>query len=222
MVKIQWVQKDGDIYIIRFTSNNNDTFRQAVARMKGYGWHRVRWNPMRFLGRGGWEVRDEELLVDLATFIEGLADKVAEMLAEEEAQAEAQARANDPFRPWGEEEQTTEAKRKADEARRRADYESAQRAQQERRQQEWEHRFREEAQRASQAKPQSRLNSMPVTFDDACRVLAVQRGISKVDLRKAYYKLAQVYHPDKPTGNTVKMQQINTAYAIVCRILGYV
>lgn len=42
--------------------------------------------------------------------------------------------------------------------------------------------------------------------------LGVHKGASDEEIKKAYRKLAAQYHPDKPTGNTAKFQEIQQAY----------
>ncbi len=49
--------------------------------------------------------------------------------------------------------------------------------------------------------------------DDACQILELQKKrYSKDMLRKAYLKLALKYHPDKPSGNKEKFNEIQYAY----------
>lgn len=50
---------------------------------------------------------------------------------------------------------------------------------------------------------------------DYYEVLGVDKGVSKSDLKKAYYKLAQKYHPDKNKGDEAaaeKFSEISNAY----------
>jgi molecular chaperone DnaJ len=47
---------------------------------------------------------------------------------------------------------------------------------------------------------------------DYYNVLGVDKGASKDDIKKAFYKLAQKYHPDKKEGNEAKFKQVNEAY----------
>jgi hypothetical protein len=50
---------------------------------------------------------------------------------------------------------------------------------------------------------------------DLYDILEIQPNATKDQITKAYRKLAKVYHPDKPNGNTEKFQQINYAYNIL-------
>jgi molecular chaperone DnaJ len=43
-------------------------------------------------------------------------------------------------------------------------------------------------------------------------VLGVEKGASKDDIKKAFYKLAAKYHPDKKGGDEAKFKEINEAY----------
>lgn len=45
--------------------------------------------------------------------------------------------------------------------------------------------------------------------------LEVSKEASEVDIKKAYRKLAHIYHPDKSTGNTDKFKQISEAYQVL-------
>jgi molecular chaperone DnaJ len=49
---------------------------------------------------------------------------------------------------------------------------------------------------------------------DYYEVLGVQKGASQEEIKKAYYKLAHKYHPDKG-GDKEKMKEINEAYQIL-------
>lgn len=53
---------------------------------------------------------------------------------------------------------------------------------------------------------------------DFYETLGVSPRSSEKDLKKAYYKLAQKYHPDKSEGNKVfeeKFKSINAAYEVL-------
>jgi len=52
---------------------------------------------------------------------------------------------------------------------------------------------------------------------DYHQVLGVRKGASKEDIRKAYRRLALLYHPDrnKDTGAEERFKEINQAYAIL-------
>lgn len=47
---------------------------------------------------------------------------------------------------------------------------------------------------------------------DYYNVLGVDKGASKDDIKKAFYKLAAKYHPDKKGGDEAKFKEINEAY----------
>ncbi len=50
---------------------------------------------------------------------------------------------------------------------------------------------------------------------DLYDILEIQPNATKDQITKAYRRLAKIYHPDKPTGNTEYFQQINYAYNIL-------
>ncbi|KKS20510.1 MAG: Chaperone protein DnaJ, partial [Candidatus Roizmanbacteria bacterium GW2011_GWC2_41_7] len=43
-------------------------------------------------------------------------------------------------------------------------------------------------------------------------ILGVKKGASKDEIKKAFYKLAHKYHPDKKGGDEVKFKEVNEAY----------
>ncbi len=45
--------------------------------------------------------------------------------------------------------------------------------------------------------------------------LGVQKGANKDEIKKAFYKLASKYHPDKKTGDEAKFKEINEAYQVL-------
>jgi DnaJ-class molecular chaperone len=47
---------------------------------------------------------------------------------------------------------------------------------------------------------------------DYYKILGVEKGASKDELKKAFRKLAHEHHPDKKTGNEAKFKEINEAY----------
>jgi molecular chaperone DnaJ len=50
---------------------------------------------------------------------------------------------------------------------------------------------------------------------DYYETLGVNKNASKDEIKKAFYKLAQKYHPDKKGGNEAKFKQINEAYQVL-------
>src|SRR5271170_6134745 len=59
---------------------------------------------------------------------------------------------------------------------------------------------------------------MPVEFKDYYKVLGVERKASSDDIRKAFRKLARIYHPDvakDKKGAEEKFKEINEAYEVL-------
>jgi molecular chaperone DnaJ len=50
---------------------------------------------------------------------------------------------------------------------------------------------------------------------DYYNILGVNKTASKEEIKKAFYKLAQKYHPDKKDGNEAKFKQANEAYQVL-------
>ncbi|MFA5791543.1 MAG: molecular chaperone DnaJ [Candidatus Paceibacterota bacterium] len=50
---------------------------------------------------------------------------------------------------------------------------------------------------------------------DYYEILGVNKGVSKEEIKKAFYKLAHKYHPDKKGGNENKFKEVNEAYQVL-------
>ncbi len=50
---------------------------------------------------------------------------------------------------------------------------------------------------------------------DFYKILGVNKNASQEEIKKAFRKLAQQYHPDKPTGNEDKFKELNEAYSVL-------
>lgn len=50
---------------------------------------------------------------------------------------------------------------------------------------------------------------------DYYKILNVNKNSTTNDIKKAYYKLALIYHPDKKTGDAIKFKEISEAYEIL-------
>ncbi|MFA5778325.1 MAG: molecular chaperone DnaJ [Candidatus Paceibacterota bacterium] len=50
---------------------------------------------------------------------------------------------------------------------------------------------------------------------DYYEILGVNKGASKDEIKKAFYKLAHKYHPDKGGGDEAKFKQVNEAYQVL-------
>src|SRR5258708_284623 len=47
------------------------------------------------------------------------------------------------------------------------------------------------------------------------KILGVENGATKDDIKKAFHKLAHKYHPDKSGGDEEKFKEINEAYQVL-------
>ena len=50
---------------------------------------------------------------------------------------------------------------------------------------------------------------------DYYKILGVEKGASKEDVKKAFRKLAHKYHPDKKEGDETKFKEANEAYQVL-------
>ncbi len=50
---------------------------------------------------------------------------------------------------------------------------------------------------------------------DYYKILGIGKGASKDEIKKAFYKLAHKYHPDKKEGNESKFKEMNEAYQVL-------
>src|SRR6185503_16403042 len=50
---------------------------------------------------------------------------------------------------------------------------------------------------------------------DYYEILGVNKGASKDEIKKAFYKLAHKYHPDKKEGDEKKFKEVNEAYQVL-------
>jgi DnaJ-class molecular chaperone len=48
-------------------------------------------------------------------------------------------------------------------------------------------------------------------------ILGLTYPATQEEIKKAFYKLAHKYHPDKPEGNEQRFKEINNAYQILCK-----
>ena len=52
--------------------------------------------------------------------------------------------------------------------------------------------------------------------------LGLKYPATQQQIKKAFHKLAHIYHPDKPTGNADKFKKINEAYQMLTKNNNYV
>ena len=50
---------------------------------------------------------------------------------------------------------------------------------------------------------------------DYYNILGINKDASKDEIKKAFYKLAHKYHPDKKEGNESKFKEVNEAYQVL-------
>jgi len=50
---------------------------------------------------------------------------------------------------------------------------------------------------------------------DYYKILGIPKNSSQEEIKKAYYKLAHLYHPDKKGGDETKFKEINEAYQVL-------
>src|SRR3989338_10469702 len=50
---------------------------------------------------------------------------------------------------------------------------------------------------------------------DYYNVFGVEKGATKDEIKKAFYKLAHKYHPDKKEGDEKKFKEVNEAYQVL-------
>jgi len=50
---------------------------------------------------------------------------------------------------------------------------------------------------------------------DYYNILGVNKNASKDEIKKAFYKLAHKYHPDKKGGDAIKFKEVNEAYQVL-------
>ena len=59
------------------------------------------------------------------------------------------------------------------------------------------------------------MPSNPVSKKDYYEILGVTKGASDEEIKKAFRKLAQKYHPDKKGGDEAKFKEVSEAYAVL-------
>lgn len=50
---------------------------------------------------------------------------------------------------------------------------------------------------------------------DYYKILGIEKKASKEEIKKAFRKMAQKYHPDKPDGDEAKFKEVNEAYTVL-------
>ncbi|MEX0690086.1 MAG: DnaJ domain-containing protein, partial [Candidatus Paceibacterota bacterium] len=50
---------------------------------------------------------------------------------------------------------------------------------------------------------------------DYYKILGIDKGASKEEIKKAYRKLAHKYHPDKTSGDEARFKEVNEAYQVL-------
>jgi len=59
------------------------------------------------------------------------------------------------------------------------------------------------------------MDNEPVDTSKLYKQLGVEKDASKSEIKKAYFKLARAYHPDRQTGDEEKFKEIQRAYEIL-------
>jgi curved DNA-binding protein len=52
-------------------------------------------------------------------------------------------------------------------------------------------------------------------MSDYYKILGVEKNASEAEIKKAFYKKAAEFHPDKPTGDEAKFKEVNQAYQVL-------
>ncbi len=58
-------------------------------------------------------------------------------------------------------------------------------------------------------------NKLEAPTKDYYKILGITKGSDSKDIKKKYYELAKKYHPDQPTGDKTKFQEVSEAYEVL-------